>query len=338
MQHPSVESRAQEHAQVERASGVLAGAAPLVIVANPSSDTARTAVEFVHRLLRQAGRPAEVLQAPTAGQLEATARRAAALAAEVGGAVIAAGGDGTASTVATALLEQARQARAPPRPMGLLPLGTFNFFARAHNLPSEPAAAARVWLRGQLAPAQVGLVNDRAFLVHAALGLYPQLLEDREDFNRRYGRTRAVALWAGLRSLLRGGGALDLMIEREGKRQSVRATTLFVGNNRPQLERIGVAQAACVDEGLLAVLWLRPASAAQRAWLALRGAVGELGGADAVVGEALSELTVMSHRPRWLRERRPLKVAADGEVVRMAPPLRFSVSPIALPLLVPAPR
>lgn len=333
-----METRASEHAQVARASGAITGAAPLLIVANPSSDSAHSAVQFVHRLLRQAGRPAEVLQAPAPQELAATARRAAALAAEVGGAVIAAGGDGTASTVASALLAQARESQAPPRPMGLFPLGTFNFFARAHALPTEPASAARVWLRGQLASVQVGLVNDRAFLVHAALGLYPQLLKDREAFNRRYGRTRAVALWAGLHSLVRGGAALDLTIERGDKRESVRATTLFVGNNRPQLERIGVAQAACVEQGLLAVLWLKPASAGHRLWLALRGAVGELGGADSVVGEALAELTVMPHRPRWLVERRPLKVATDGEVVRLLPPLRFAVSPTPLQILVPATR
>ena len=334
-----MDTQAREHAQVERASGALSTAAPLLIVANPSSEAARSAVEFTHRLLRQAGRPVEVLQAPPSGEdLASTARRAAALAADVGGAVIAAGGDGTASTVATALLAHGRSTDSPPRPMGLLPLGTFNFFARAHGLPTEPAAAARVWLRGQFAPVQVGLVNERAFLVHAALGLYPRLLEDREDFNRRYGRTRAVALWAGMHSLLRGGGALDLAIARDGKVQRVRATTLFVGNNRPQLERIGVAQAACVEQGLLAVLWLRPASAAHRLWLAARGAVGELGGADAVVGEALAELTVMPHRPRWLGEHRAIKVATDGEVVRLAPPLRFSVSPAPLSLLVPALR
>ena len=336
-----MESRAQEQAQLERASGALAAAAPLLIVANPSSEAARSAVQFSHRLLRQSGRPSEVLEAPTSGDVAAIARRAAALAAEVGGAVIAAGGDGTAGTVATALLAHARATDTPPRPMGLLPLGTFNFFARAHGLPSEPAEAARVWLRGQLAQVQAGLVNDCAFLVHAALGLYPQLLEDREEFNRRYGRTRAVALWAGLRSLVRGGGELDLQIEREGQRRSVRATTLFVGNNRSQLERIGVAQAACVEQGLLAVLWLRPSSAAHRLWLALRGAVGELGGASALVGEALAELTVTPHRPhrpRWLTERRPMKVAVDGEVLRLMAPLRFAVSETPLPLLVSRPR
>ena len=50
---------------------------------------------------------------------------------------------------------------------------------------------------------QVGLVNERAFLVNASLGLYPQLMQDREEYKRQYGRYRPVALWSGLMTLLR---------------------------------------------------------------------------------------------------------------------------------------
>ena len=45
---------------------------------------------------------------------------------------------------------------------------------------------------------QVGLVNDRVFLVNASLGLYAKLLEDREAFKAQYGRHRWVAFWSGL--------------------------------------------------------------------------------------------------------------------------------------------
>ena len=59
-------------------------------------------------------------------------------------------------------------------------------------------------------PVQVGLVNDRVFLVNASLGLYPQLLEDREAWKKRLGRSRLVATGAGLISLLRGYRSLRL--------------------------------------------------------------------------------------------------------------------------------
>ena len=54
---------------------------------------------------------------------------------------------------------------------------------------------------------QVGLLNDRPFLVNASLGLYPQLLEDREAFKQKFGRSRLVALWSGLVTLMRAAPA-----------------------------------------------------------------------------------------------------------------------------------
>ena len=52
-------------------------------------------------------------------------------------------------------------------------------------------------------PVQVAGVNDRVFLVNASLGLYPDLLEDREAYKARFGRSRWVAFVAGCATLLR---------------------------------------------------------------------------------------------------------------------------------------
>jgi len=46
-------------------------------------------------------------------------------------------------------------------------------------------AATRALLTAEIQPAQVGFVNDRIFLINASVGLYPQLLEDREAFKQR---------------------------------------------------------------------------------------------------------------------------------------------------------
>ena len=53
-------------------------------------------------------------------------------------------------------------------------------------------------LRARAHPVQAGLVNGHVFLVTASLGLYPQLLQDREAWKREYARSRLVALGAGL--------------------------------------------------------------------------------------------------------------------------------------------
>jgi diacylglycerol kinase family enzyme len=56
----------------------------------------------------------------------------------------------------------------------VLPQGTFNYFSRTHGIPLDTTDATRALLAGMIRPVQVGLLNDRVFLVNASLGLYPR--------------------------------------------------------------------------------------------------------------------------------------------------------------------
>jgi diacylglycerol kinase family enzyme len=172
------------------------------------------------------------------------------------------------------------------------------------------------------------------FLVNASLGLYPRLLEDREAWKRQLGRSRLVALAALLATLLRGHRNLRLALELRGRQQALRTPTLFIGNNPLQLAQIGLPEAQAVQAGALAVVALRPVSRLALLGLALRGALGRLGEADQVIAFGSRALTV---RPGWPWDPRGVKVATDGEVRRLRPPLQFSVSPRPLHLIRPAP-
>ncbi len=68
-------------------------------------------------------------------------------------------------------------------------------------------------------------------------------------------------------------------------------------------------------------------------WLAVRGALGQLGAADNVRDFSFSRLTV---RPKRDATSRGVKVATDGEICWMRGPLQFSVAPQSLMLIVPA--
>ena len=292
-----------------------------------AADDARSAIEGV---LRPAGVPFELV-VPAAGEdLTQTAARAVRSAAAAGRTVVAAGGDGTINTVAQAVLGSGLA-------FGVLPRGTFNYFGRAHGLPLDTAEATRLLLDADVRPVQVGRVRSgsesRVFLVNASLGLYPTLLEDREAWKSRFGRNRVVALSAALSTLMQRHKRLDLAVARAGgETRRLRTTTLFVGNNRLQLEQIGVAEAPRVDAGELAVLAVRPVGSLEMLGLAIRGALGRLGDAEATVSFATPSLEVRSARGR---PGRPIKVATDGEVCRFALPLVFEVAEERLPLLVP---
>ncbi|MEP7314660.1 MAG: diacylglycerol kinase family protein, partial [Pseudomonadota bacterium] len=194
----------------------------------------------MEQLLRDAGRRHEFFVAQRPQQITELAQRAAAAAVRDDGAVIVAGGDGTINTAATATLDTGR-------PFGIVPQGTFNYSSRAHCIPLETIAATRALLDGRIKPIQVGMINDRVFLVNASIGLYPELLQDREAWKEKFGRNRLVAFWAGIMTLLHYRQQLHLEIEYDNERERIRTPTLFVGNNPLQLEQVGLPEVEAVQ-------------------------------------------------------------------------------------------
>jgi diacylglycerol kinase family enzyme len=302
----------------------LAGA-PLFIVLNAGSGRrdAAQASETISRVLREAGRAHTILQVRNAKHLADTAQDAVEHAQAQRGIVVAAGGDGTINAVAQAVLGSGC-------PFGVLPQGTFNYFSREHGIPSGTEAATRALLAGRIKPVQVGRVNDRVFLVNASIGLYPEVLEEREEWKRQLGRKRIVALFAGLATLLRGHGRMTLEIGYEGRTRTLDTMTLFVGNNPLQLAQVGLQEDGPAGNGRLAAVMLPPTGRLVLLWLMARGMLGRLGESDAVQRFDFRELRVLPGRSR-----RKVKVATDGEIRRMALPLRFDVAPQPLPLIVP---
>jgi diacylglycerol kinase family enzyme len=191
----------------------------------------------------------------------------------------------------------------------------------------------QVLLHAPVQPVQVGLVNGHVFLVNASLGMYPQLLEDREGWKQRFGRNRVVAFASGLMTLLRGYRSLRLQLEVQGTTREVRTPTLFVGNNALQMEQLGLTLAEDIDQGRLAAIMLRPMRRSTMLWLFLRGAFGQLGDADQVLSFPCRRVSVRLARPFAPRR---VKVATDGEVVWLPLPLQFAVSPEPLWLIRPA--
>lgn len=299
-------------------------ASPLFFVINAASghNDSDATQQVIEQTLHANGRAGELLYA-TPSDLANVARKGAALAKVRSSAVVAVGGDGTINTVAQA-------AYVENCPMGVLPQGTFNYFARTHSIPTDAVGAMQALLRSAPVPVQVGLINDQVFLVNASVGLYPELLQDREAYKARFGRNRLVAFAAALATLLARHRQLQLRIERSAGVREVKTPTLFVGNNRLQLEQVGLPEAQALDEGCIAAVMLRPIGSLAMLGLLFRGAFGSLGEADTVESFSFHRMIVT---PRPARRGRTVKVAFDGELSYMPAPLDFRVAPKPLFLL-----
>jgi diacylglycerol kinase family enzyme len=306
-------------------------ASPLQFIINAGAGATDMATkrEVIEATLRIGERRGELLFcSPT--DLARVAQEAAGRARATRTAVVAVGGDGTINTVAQAAHREGCA-------MGVVPQGTFNYFARTHGIPADPAEATRLLLEAVPTPVQVAAVNDRLFLVNASVGLYPELLEDREAYKARFGRSRWVALWAASTTLLRAQRRLRLHIEQDASQRDVQTLTLFVGNNRLQLEQLGVQPLLCPDSSPagahITAVMLRPIGTLSMLRLMLHGAMGTLGEAHGVERFDFDHMVV---KPTLTPGRRGVKVAFDGEVTRLRAPLDFRV--LATPLYLMKPR
>lgn len=301
---------------------------PFFVVFNAGSGhgDAEERKQIITRTFEAGGRDVEFLESGGADSLEVLARRAVDLAKARCGVVVAAGGDGTLNTVARAVLGSGC-------PFGVLPQGTFNYFGRDNAIPQDTQKAATALLGARISPVQVGLVNGRLFLVNASVGLYPQLLEDREVWKQQLGRSRFVAFLSGVATLLQARHQLQLRIDLAGQTVSLRTPTLFVGNNQLQLVRLGIdaEQVNALAQGQLAGIAVRPIGTLALFGLLVRGLLGQLGEAENIQSFSFRRLTV---KPKGIRR---IKVATDGEIVWMQTPLVFEVAPEPLLLLIPAP-
>jgi diacylglycerol kinase family enzyme len=262
----------------------------------------------------------EVVMARGAREILEAARRAARSDYDV---VIAGGGDGTINAVANALAGSGKR-------MGVLPLGTFNYFARQLGVPPDLEAAFRTCFEGVTRPLIVGEVNGRIFLNNASIGLYPIILSIREKAYRDWGRSRLVAYWSVVKTLLRARLNMRLTLTVDGQRREVHTPLVFVARNATQLEEFQAPGVRCVSEDGFVVYTLRPVDKIGLLRIAWRAFARRLQPHYDFDVFCATELRIESQR--ILRT-----LAFDGERAKMLAPLDFRIRQDALSVLVPAP-
>lgn len=222
------------------------------------------------------------------------------------------GGDGTLNEAAATLADLRL-------PLGILPLGTANDFARTLAIPADAVAAARLIGASVPRPVDLGEVNGHLFLNVANIGFGADLARRLSaDLKRRFG-VLGYGL-AAARLMLRAR-TFTAYIEHDDAVEHLRTLQVSVGNGRHYGGGLTIADDAAADDGNLDFLslqvdhWWRilPLLPALR-----RGATGT--GRD-----------VRAFRTRTLvvRTRTPRPVSTDGELVTYTPAV-FTVRPGAL--------
>jgi YegS/Rv2252/BmrU family lipid kinase len=221
--------------------------------------------------------------------------------------IIASGGDGTLSAVATALMGS-------NIPLGVISRGTANAFANALKLPTTIPTACEAILVGATQVVDMALCNGLPMVLLAGIGFEAETVElaDRDSKNR-FGMLAYVL--AGL-SQLRNFEQFEAEIETEDKIITVLAAAITVANAAPASSILAQGSAGVIfDDGLLDLTILSPAnplSAIATSYDLLSSTLRGTASQREDVGFLRSKRFKITTKP-------PQKVVLDGEIIGTTP-------------------
>lgn len=301
--------------------------APGVLVLNErAGSVVSSSVEEVTRKLRAGYERAGVSPPPIVvcrpDELEATLQKELAAGRQW---IVVGGGDGSVATAASIL-------RGSETALGVVPLGTFNLMGRDLRMPLDPEQAGFALATATPRMVDVAEVNGRLFLCVCILGFFPDVAM-RRDLYRGYPwwrKTMAITQ-AMLRSYV---DYPSLRLNLESDKESMKNlsfTTRFVAvSNNVYKEESGlIPHKADLAGGELAAYVSRHHSIPE----VVRGSLSFVSGA--IGSDPLLELQTCKHLRIESESRSRLRVAIDGEILKMEAPLEFKICPGALKVLQP---
>jgi YegS/Rv2252/BmrU family lipid kinase len=236
--------------------------------------------------------------------------------------IIAAGGDGTLSAAAGAVVGTGV-------PFGVISRGTANAFATALGIPLAIEAACETILDGKTRVIDAAYCNGKPMVLLAGIGFEAETVErtDRKAKNR-FGMLAYVL--AGVQELS-DFKSFETRIETEDKVITFDAAAITIANAAPPTSVLAQGPAELVvDDGLLDVTIVAPANS-----------IGAIAAAFNLLQSADSDATINRSDTGYLRARSikvttnpPQEVVLDGELIGYTP-VEVECIPGGLTILVP---
>jgi YegS/Rv2252/BmrU family lipid kinase len=230
-------------------------------------------------------------------------------------AIVAAGGDGTVHDLAEGLVGDST-------PLGIIPMGTGNVFAREINLPRSAAELARTLLQGEVRAIPVGQANGRPFLFVVGIGFDAEAVRVFEnEGSRQLGQAGFV--WPVLRALL---SYQDRLLRVRTHRRDTAAEWVIVTRAKHYAGNLMLAPEADIHHARFYVLRMAGSGPLYR--------VRQL--AALAIGFLRYDPGVCLEPANWVRidGDRATPVQIDGEVLGELP-LEISIHPKSLRIILP---
>lgn len=237
--------------------------------------------------------------------------------------ILAAGGDGTIRAVSEKLLNTSI-------PLGIIPVGTFNYFSKEHGIPKSTSEAIQIALNNVATPVQIAKLNDHVFINNASIGLYVKTIKERERWTDVLGRSRFVAAASTIYSFFTPQRLLKFNIEHSGSTSTRTISTplIFICNNQAQLKDLALIQEWKSLQNEVSVIYLRPVNKKQLVSLLFRGVTKTLLKEKKLEQFYCSSLSIETLKKTY-------DVSLDAEIFHLTAPFKIEVFPHGLNLIKP---
>jgi diacylglycerol kinase (ATP) len=288
----------------------------VVCIINPTAGTRRDVRRVVEQVLQTSGVDFVFCETQTAGHAFLLAQEAVASEA---GCVIGIGGDGTLNEVARALVDTGV-------PLGIIPVGSGNAFARALHISTSPRKACVQLLGADVKRLDVGTVEDEVFLSTAGVGLDAEVAW---KYGARKGKRRGLIPYMKLTlGAIRQYEPKPLRLILDDDFELTCCPSILVVANTAQYGNgVIIAPGANAEDGLLDVRVIEPKSTFSMAihgWRLFSGSIDQMPGVKRFQAQKVRVEREMSGYYQF-----------DGEALDGAAELTFSVKKRALSVLVP---
>ncbi len=235
-------------------------------------------------------------------------------------AIVIGGGDGSVRIAASVLA-------GTTVPLGVLPLGTLNHFAKDLGIPLQVEAAAALIVAGRTRRIDLAEVNGETFINNSSIGIYPYMVIDRERRRAEHKIAKWMAAVPAFFRMMRHFPRRRLHIAAEDFARPYRTPCLFVGNNEYGMELFSFGRRQRLDAGRLWFSVVKPRSPWEFFLMVCRLCFGRMDQARDLDTFQVTEADVSAKSSR-------LPVALDGDVQIMQTPLHYHSRPRALTVIV----
>ncbi|MBD3274879.1 MAG: hypothetical protein GF372_06180 [Candidatus Marinimicrobia bacterium] len=235
--------------------------------------------------------------------------------------IVAAGGDGTISSIANYITDTSIA-------LGIIPLGTMNHFAKDLGIPLDISSAIRAIQEKNSHRVDVGTVNGRTFINNCSIGMYPQAVRERENFRQEFGSGKIIAMGIATAGIFQRFPLFKVVVKIDDTIDWYKIPFLFVGNNTYETNLLNLGQRKSLNNGILSLYHPNTSQKFSLFRFASLAMIDRL--------RQVKDFRITHAEQFELQfEHQDIDVALDGEIVQLHSPLRYEIQSEALKTILP---